>query len=190
MVFELEDDNNVDDVPDDPNVVFKGFKTKNAYFVGAQKLKSMTYTKAQFCGGYRATTDGCPRVKCYDLQDSWISATPYGNFPTWPANINGIGFPKDMSKVITCFAGGGAPDCPRFVKKGHTNSWRLPIGYADDPAPMDTYGNAETGNLKYHWGEGSVHGLNGGANGNGWHFSGNGLTAFYQKDGAYGVVWQ
>ena len=186
VVFELEDDNNVDDVPDDPNVVLVGFKTKNSYFVGAQKLKTMTYTKAQLCAGYRSNTDGCPRVKCYELQDSWTAATPFGILPTWPANINDVGFPKDMSKAITCFAGGGDPDCPNFVKTGQTNSWRFPIGYADDPAPMDTYGNAETGNLKYHCGGGQVHGLNSFPNGRGWLFSGSGLLANYPKDGKYG----
>ena len=188
VVFELEDDNSVDDVPDDPNTVFAGFKRKNAFFVGAQKLKSMTFNTAQFCAGYRATSDGCPRVKCYNLEESWTNDPGYA----YTKNINDIGFSKSMMKAITCFAGGGAPDCSGFVKQGFTTSWRFPIGYADDPAQMDTYGNAKTGDLVFTCGEvssgGMIHGLvgpGGGPAGNGFHFSGHGWTATYQKSSTY-----
>ena len=141
VVFEIEDDNNSDEVPDDPNVAIKGFKTKNAYFVGAEELKSITYNVVQFCVGYRATSDGCPRVKCNDLPNSWIGTA-------FAANINAVGSSKPMSKAIACFAVGGYPNCGIFVKTKLTNSWKFPIGYADNPAPMDTYGNAKTGGFE------------------------------------------
>ena len=181
LVFELEDDNLVDDIPDDHPELFKGFKTKNAFFVGAQKLKSIEYNKVQLCAGYRASAllDGCARVKCYDLKDNYIQ----NDESKYPENINNVGFSKSMSKAITCFAGGGAPRCGTFMKPGFTNSWRFPIGYADDPAPMDTYGNAETGGLKYHCNsaQGQVYSVDK----NGWTMAGYGWTAIYNKSGGY-----
>jgi len=172
VVLEVEDDKHVDDVPNNPNDVLnngKGYKRANSYFLGAEKLNDLKYTKAQVCIGYRATTDGCPRVKCYDLQDSWLGV--------FPANINAAGFAKPMSKAIACAAGGGY--CKIFMTMNR-DDWRLPIGYPDDPAPMDTYGNAKTGSLVWSCnGYKSWYGneiLFPGQNLNGWHFEGHGYT--------------
>jgi hypothetical protein len=103
VVFELEDDNTIDDIPNDGNQVLnalgtgKGFKTANAYFIGRDALNAIDYSETQICGGYRAN-DGCPRVKCYTLEESWVRAG-------FPANVNSHGFTKDMSKAIACIAG-------------------------------------------------------------------------------------
>ena len=166
VVLEVEDNNSVDDVPNKPDDVLnkgKGFKRDNAYFWGVEKMNAITYFKTQVCIGYRATTDGCPRVKCYDLEDSWLSA--------FPANINAAGFAQPMSKAIACAAGGG--NCEIFMKMNH-GEWRLPIGHPDDPAPMDTYGNAKTGNILW-----SCKGYQQwyGWEGNGWHYEGWGYSA-------------
>jgi len=172
VVLEIEDNENVDDVPNTPDQVMnglglgEGFRNDNAYFWGVNKLNSVSYSTAQICGGYRANTDGCPRVKCYNLDNSWL-----GSFPS---NINNAGFAKDMSKAIACAAGGG--NCATFMTMNH-GAWRFPIGHPDDPAPMTNYGEATTGNLKwsclgyqqwYGWGTG-------------WHFEGHGWSANFDN---------
>ena len=172
VVLEVEDDNSVDDVPNNPDDVLnkgKGFKRANAYFLGAEKINAINYTKAQVCVGYRATTDGCPRVKCYDLEDSWLGGVP--------ANINAAGFAKPMSQAIACAAGGGY--CGIFMMMNH-GDWRLPIGHPGDPAPMDTYGDAKTGNLV--WSCGGYYQWYG-WEGNGWHFQSWGYTAKFGSSG-------
>ena len=162
----------MDDVPNAFDDIMKGFKTKNAYFVGGAKLKSLTYNKAQMCIGYRATTDECPRVKCYDFQDSWIP-TSY-KFPT---RISAVGFTRRKSMAISCLA--GADHCSGNFMSFKRDDWRLPAGYAGDPASMDTYGNAKTGDLVW-----SCHGhtvLNPNSN-HGNHFTGWGITTSFVKN--------
>ena len=178
-VFELEDDNNVDDVPDNANDIFNGFETKNAYFVGAQTLSSITYTKAQFCAGYRATTDGCPRVKCYDIPEDWLDEAYI------PGKTKRV-VPKLMSSKIVQLAGGEGANY--ITKKGSSplyitpmKQWRFPIGHPADPAPMDTYGNAETGDMVFFCGPVTYDGHLHTAFGNGWTFWWRGWSGIYNK---------
>ena len=172
-IFELEDDNTVDDVPDNQDDIFIGFQTKNAYFVGAQKLSEITYTKAQFCAGYRATSDGCPRVKCYDMPEEWFKD---GYIPGFTKRY----VPKVMSARIACMAGG--EPCSDIFKQGTDGpqkDWRFPIGHPGDPAPMDTYGNAETGDMVFFCGSYDGHFRS--YYYNGWIFYNKGWGAIYNK---------
>jgi len=167
----------VDDVPNSFSSVLsgagtgEGFKTDNAYFYGANKLNALTYTKQQICGGYRSTVDGCPVMKCYDLEDSWVQP---GGFDS---NVNNADFNKDMSKAFACIAGGGT--CGSFMSMNH-GTWRFPTGHAAEPAAMSTYGEATTGNLVW-----SCRGyqLLYGWHSQGWHFQGWGWSAELSSSG-------
>ena len=160
-------------MPDDYKDIFNGFKRDNAYFIGAERMKVIKYTKAQFCGGYRANTDWCPRVKCYDIKDNLIAkGVPY------PANINDFGFSNDMTKAIVWMAGGGVIPTSEVIISS-LGDLRFPIGYADDPAPMDTYGNAETGEIKY-WCR-STGDIQSDRRGWSWHFRGYGWSGLYKN---------
>ena len=159
----------MDDVPNSAAGVLNGgagFKTSNAYFYGADKLNALDYTKTEVCVGYRATTDGCPRVKCYEIFGYSIQAS------TFSTEIKNGGFDKPMSKVIACMAGAGPCTGSFMTSVGHGN-WRLPIGHPGDPAPMDVYGEATTGNLVWSCGGYSAWTSQGA---NGWHFQGWGYT--------------
>merc|ERR1712025_1432578 len=136
---------------------------------GGAKLKSLAYKKAQMCLGYRANSDQCPRVKCYDLQDNFV---PGGyNFP---APIKAVGFPKRMSMAISCLVGAARCD-GTFLILNHKDL-RLPIGYAADPGTMDTYGNVKTGNMVWSCGgNGHIYGHTS----HGWHSHGSGITTSY-----------
>ena len=48
VVYELEDDNNVDDVPNDHMEIFKGYKRANSYFVGVEDMGDIEFTQVSF----------------------------------------------------------------------------------------------------------------------------------------------
>merc|ERR1719191_1630683 len=81
VVFELEDDENVDDVPNTNEAIWnagQGFKTDSAYFLGVDEINALgAYSRAQLCAGYRANTDGCPRVKCFELTQEMLHSGGY-----------------------------------------------------------------------------------------------------------------
>ena len=74
-------------VPNDFNEAFKGFSRKTTTLttiVVSEELKTITYSKVQLCAEYRAITDECPRVKCYDVPNSSVETT-------FTVNINSVG---------------------------------------------------------------------------------------------------
>ena len=175
VVFELEDDEGVDDVPNSWSTRLNGFERPNSYFVGVNRLKQLDDegygTRIQLCAGYRASSDGCPRVKCNDLHPSKI-------LDVMPENFKKYNFKNKAMRAILCFLAADNRDkCHTYVHPHIVTKWKLPIGYADDPAPMTTYGNAQTGELKWTCVPGHAQGWGF----EGFYFLGNGLQANYQQ---------
>ena len=208
VVFELEDDNNVDDVPNDYRDIQKGFKRKNAFFWGVEAVNKLDPVvpsslsrdpynagslqgRVELCAGYRGK-DGCPRVNCHGVCAGCISRakggskTPYGGmFGSELSTFNSI-----YGKILGCWVGAGK--CGTFFR-GDFCRVKFPGGYAADPAPILPGGRgiAAPGDPPLHFGcgewgnhpnarctNGNIHGYGN----SGFHFTGEGLTANYASN--------
>jgi len=108
-VYELEDDNGVNDFPSTNDGVAAGFSTTNAYYIGNAALDSLianTGAVASFCSGNSAASDGNCDLDCVEFDSSYVtesSITTLGGGSGIPDSWKSLS--TSFKKMLACMTG-------------------------------------------------------------------------------------
>jgi len=95
-LFEIEDDDSLQDMPWDQPSIATGFSNPNAYYYGNTFLESLALDTVELCFGHKAN-DRC-EMNCRPLNDGKIG--PYITLGGGPSDLS-----TDFKRMVGCFTG-------------------------------------------------------------------------------------
>lgn len=145
LIFRIDDDRDVNDIPDSLAAQQAGYATENAHYIGDTAVRSMAMSSVQMCAGKHIPGQTDPYYDCMDFAD---------------LNLNG----RSYAEAIICLTGrqgcGSVTRCPtlgsscdhQYPNGGRSGNRRTPIEWA-----VWNYGNniRDLGGYGWHaWGWG------------------------------------